>query len=98
MAEEGLTRAGLGRGGAAALAIMVVGVVAMMIIPLPTPLLDVLITINLALAVAVLLGAVYSARTLELSTFPTVLVLTTLYQLSLNFSTARLILFQADAG
>ncbi|HEY7957538.1 MAG TPA: flagellar biosynthesis protein FlhA, partial [Polyangia bacterium] len=66
--------------------------------PLPTPLLDVLITINLALAVAVLLGAVYSARTLELSTFPTVLVLTTLYRLSLNVSTVRLILSQADAG
>jgi type III secretion protein V len=70
----------------------------MMIVPLPTPLLDVLITINLALSVALLLVAIYSARTLELSTFPTLLVLTTLYRLSLNVSSVRLILLQADAG
>ena len=44
------------------------------IVPLPTPLLDVLITLNLAVSVAVLLTAVYSQRTLELSTFPTLLV------------------------
>src|SRR5207302_10626957 len=76
----------------------VVAVVGMMIVPLPTPRLDVLITINLATSVAVLLVAIYSARTLELSTFPTLLVLTTLFRLSLNVSSVRLILLQADAG
>src|SRR3954469_19489734 len=85
-------------GGAAVLAGFVVAVVAMMIVPLPTPLLDVLLTVNLALAVTLLLVAVYSARTLELSTFPTVLVLTTLFRLALNVSTVRLILLQAGAG
>jgi type III secretory pathway component EscV len=85
-------------GGAAVLAGFVVAVVAMMIVPLPTPVLDVLLTLNLALSVTLLLVAVYSARTLELSTFPTVLVLTTLYRLALNVSTVRLILLQADAG
>src|SRR4051812_48061191 len=86
------------RTGAIALAAFVVAVVAMMIVPLPTPLLDVLITVNLALSVALLLVAIYSSRTLELSTFPTLLVLTTLYRLSLNVSSVRLILLQADAG
>src|SRR3954454_13189978 len=86
------------RSGAIALAGFVIAVVAMMIVPLPTPVLDVLITVNLALSVALLLVAVYSARTLELSTFPTLLVLTTLYRLSLNVSSVRLILLQADAG
>jgi type III secretion protein V len=84
--------------GAAVLAGFVVAVVAMMIVPLPTPLLDVLITTNLALSVALLLVAIYSARTLELSTFPTLLVLTTLFRLSLNVSSVRLILLQANAG
>jgi type III secretion protein V len=96
MSDEGLT---LQRpSGAAALAGFVVAIVAMMIVPLPTPLLDVLLTLNLAVAVALLLVAVYSARTLELSTFPTLLVLTTLFRLSLNVSSVRLILLQANAG
>ena len=47
---------------------------------------------------ALLLVAVWSSRTLELSTFPTLLVLTTLYRLSLNVSSVRLILLQANAG
>ena len=76
----------------------VVATVAMMIVPLPTPLLDVLLTSNLAISVALLLVAVWSARTLELSTFPTLLLLTTLYRLALNVSSVRLILLQADAG
>ncbi len=84
--------------GAAVLAGFVVATVAMMIVPLPTPLLDLLLTLNLAISVALLLVAVYSTRTLELSTFPTLLVLTTLYRLSLNVSSVRLILLQADAG
>src|SRR4051794_26581112 len=86
------------RSGAIALAAFVIAVVAMMIVPLPTPLLDVLLTSNLAIAVALLLVAVWSARTLELSTFPTLLLLTTLYRLALNVSSVRLILLQANAG
>src|SRR5581483_1456905 len=83
--------------GAWVLAGFVVAVVGMMIVPIPTWLLDALLTFNLALAVSLLLAAVYSARTLELSTFPTLLVLTTLFRLSLNVSTVRLILSQANA-
>ena len=86
------------RSGAIALAAFVIATVAMMIVPLPTPLLDVLITSNLAISVALLLVAVWSARTLELSTFPTLLLLTTLYRLALNVSSVRLILLQANAG
>jgi type III secretion protein V len=97
MSDEGLALRRTS-GGAFALAGFVVAVVAMMIVPLPTPLLDVLLTLNLAISVALLLVSVYSAHTLELSTFPTLLVLTTLFRLSLNVSTVRLILLQADAG
>ena len=84
--------------GAWVLAGFVVAVVGMMIVPIPTWLLDALLTFNLALSVALLLAAVYSARTLELSTFPTLLVLTTLFRLALNVSSVRLILLQANAG
>jgi type III secretory pathway component EscV len=96
--DEAPAAAGSRFSGAAVLAGFVVATVAMMIVPLPTPLLDVLITLNLAISVALLLAAIYSSRTLELSTFPTLLVLTTLYRLSLNVSSVRLILLQANAG
>src|SRR4051812_21163609 len=86
------------RAGTAAIAALVVAVVAMMIVPLPTWLLDVLITLNLALSVTLLLAALYAKDALQLATFPTLLVLTTLYRLALNVSTIRLILLQADAG
>ena len=89
-----------GRLGGAELALagLVIAVVAMMIVPLPTPLLDVLIATNLSLAVAVLLVVLYVSDALAIATFPTILLLTTLFRLALNVSSTRLILLQADAG
>ncbi len=95
MAREALKVRNL---GGVAVAALVVAVVAMMIVPLPTWLLDVLITINLGVSVTLLLAAVYARDALSIATFPTLLVLTTLYRLGLNVSTVRLILLQADAG
>jgi len=90
---------GRGLGGAElGLAALVVGVVAMMIVPLPTWLLDVLLATNLSLSVAVLLVVLYVPDALAIATFPTVLLLTTLFRLALNVSSARLILLQANAG
>jgi type III secretion protein V len=80
------------------LAGLVVGVVAMMIVPLPTWLLDVLLATNLSLAVAILLVVLYVPDALAIATFPTVLLLTTLFRLALNVSSTRLILLQANAG
>ena len=82
----------------AALAGIVVAMVGAMLVPLPTPLLDVLLTLNLGLAILVLVATLYAARGIELSAFPTLLLVTTLYRLVLNVSTTRLILLQADAG
>ena len=82
----------------AALAGMVVAMVGAMLVPLPTPLLDILLTFNLGLAILVLVASLYAARGIELSAFPTLLLVTTLYRLVLNVSTTRLILLQADAG
>jgi type III secretion protein V len=89
-----------GRFGAAdaTLALLVVSVVAMMIVPLPTWLLDILIATNLSAAVAILLVVLYVPDALAIATFPTLLLLTTLYRLGLNVASARLILLQANAG
>ncbi len=86
------------RGAELGLALLVLSVVAMMIVPLPTWLLDGLLATNLSLSVAVLLVVIYAPDALSIATFPTVLLLTTLFRLGLNVSSARLILLQANAG
>ena len=94
-----LLRRGQAIGGAdIGLAVLVVSVVAMMIVPLPTWLLDILLATNLSMAVAILLVVLYVPDALAIATFPTVLLLTTLFRLALNVSSTRLILLQADAG
>jgi type III secretion protein V len=82
----------------AALAAVVLLVVGMMVVPLPTLLLDVLITANMAVGVLLLLVALYVPDGLSFTSFPTLLLVTTLYRLALNVSSTRLILLQADAG
>ncbi len=80
------------------LAVAVVAIVAMMIVPLPTPLLDVLLTFNISIAVMVLLISLYVPHALRLSVFPSLLLITTMYRLSLTISTTRLILLTGDPG
>ena len=99
----GLLRAGdvrgfLSRYADLALAGLVVSIVGMMIVPLPTPLLDLLISVNIAAAVTLLLVAIYVSDALKIATFPTLLLLTTLFRLALEVSATRLILLRADAG
>jgi len=80
------------------LAIAVVAIVAMMIIPLPAWLLDILIALNMGLAVTVMLVSLYLREPLDFSVFPSLLLILTLYRLSLNISATRLILLYAHAG
>ncbi|WP_223879180.1 EscV/YscV/HrcV family type III secretion system export apparatus protein [Chitinimonas arctica] len=80
------------------LAVMLLVAVFMMIVPLPTPLVDVLIAINLTFSIVLLMVAIYLRDPLELSVFPSLLLITTLYRLALTISTSRLILLQHDAG
>ncbi len=81
-----------------ALAALVVSIVGMMIIPLPTLLLDLLISLNIAVAVTLLLISIYVTEALRIATFPTLLLLTTLFRLALEVSATRLILLKGDAG
>lgn len=80
------------------LAVMLLAIVFMMILPLPTVLIDVLIGINMSIAVVLLMLAIYISSPLEFSVFPTVLLITTLFRLSLSITTTRQILLQGDAG
>ena len=90
---------GRGFGGAqAALTVVVISVVALLIVPLPTFLLDVLLAANISISVAIMLVVLYVPDALGIATFPTILLITTLFRLALNVSSTRLILLQADAG
>jgi len=82
----------------AVLAGLVIAVVGLMVVPLPTWLLDLLIASNLAASVVILLVSMYVSEALKIASFPTLLLITTLIRLSLNVSSTRLILLQADAG
>ncbi len=85
-------------GADVALAALVILVVGLMIVPLPTWALDLLISTNLSAAVAILLVVLYVPDAIGIATFPTLLLLTTLFRLSLSVASTRLILLQANAG
>ena len=80
------------------LAIGLVVIVCMMVIPLPAQLLDLLLTLNISLAVVILLVCLYTQEPLDYSSFPTVLLIATLFRLGLNVSSTRLILLYGEAG
>ena len=70
----------------------------MMIVPIPKGLLDVLLACNIAIAFTVLFGTMFSKEVLDLSFFPTILLFTTIFRISLNISSTRLILTTGDPG
>lgn len=80
------------------LAGMVVGIIGVMILPLPPFMLDLLLTANLGLSAVLLMMSMYIKRVVDFSTFPSMLLFTTLFRLSLNITTTRLILLHAHAG
>ncbi|MHC4744966.1 MAG: flagellar biosynthesis protein FlhA [Planctomycetota bacterium] len=80
------------------LAVALVTILATLLIPLPTPILDLLIAASISLSLAVLIVTLSSKEALELSTFPSLLLFVTLFRLSLNVASTRLILLQGDAG
>jgi flagellar biosynthesis protein FlhA len=80
------------------LAAGLVAILATLIIPLPTLIMDMLLACSISSAVAVLIITLSSKEALELSTFPSLLLFVTLFRLSLNVASTRLILLQADAG
>ena len=80
------------------MAVAVVGILVFMIIPLPAMLLDLLISFNITFALIILLASMYTLRPLELSAFPSILLLITLFRLSLNVASTRIILIHGNEG
>lgn len=79
-------------------ATLLIAIISLMIIPLPPQFLDIFITLNIAFGLTVLLVAMYLREPLEFAAFPSILLVITLYRLSLNIAASRQILLNAYAG
>jgi type III secretion protein V len=79
-------------------ATVVIGIVFMLVLPMPTWLLDILIAVNLCISGLIVVVSMYMSGPTAFSTFPAVLLLTTLFRLAISVSTTRLILLDGDAG
>lgn len=79
-------------------AVLVVGIILVIIIPIPALVLDVLIALNIATGLVILLNVIYSKEALQLSVFPSLLLFTTVFRLSLNIRSTTLVLADGEAG
>lgn len=77
---------------------VVVLIIGLIIIPLPSSFLDFLIIINITVGINILLITLFTKNVLEFATFPTLLLLTTMFRLGLNIASTRLVLTQGNAG
>ena len=89
---------GLLAGKDAIMAFAVIAILMVMIVPLPTILLDTLLSMNISVAIIILLISMYLLKVLEFSIFPALLLVVTLFRLSLNVASTRLILLNGDQG
>ena len=78
--------------------VMIVFIVLMMIIPIPAALMDALLGLSIALSLVIFLICLYTLKPLDFSIFPSLLLVATMFRLSLNISTTRLILLNGYAG
>ncbi|MGB5145950.1 MAG: flagellar biosynthesis protein FlhA [Porticoccaceae bacterium] len=78
--------------------LLLIMILAMLVVPLPPIILDLLFTFNIGLALVVVMVAVYVLRPLDFSSFPSVLLLTTLMRLALNVATTRVVLMHGHTG
>ncbi len=78
--------------------IFVMAILAIIIVPLPAAILDVLLTVSIAFAVLILLISLYVPKPTDLTTFPTLILILTLFRLSLNIATTRMILSHGAEG
>ena len=76
----------------------IIFILGLMIIPLPAYLLDFFLAINISLAILILIASLYISSPLEISAFPGLLLILTIFRLSLNISSTRLILIDGYAG
>lgn len=79
-------------------AISVIGIILLIVIPVPSQLIDVLVTVNISLAMLIILLTMFTTDVDQISAFPTILLVTTLFRVGLNVSSTRLILRDHYAG
>ncbi len=79
-------------------ALAIIGIILIIIIPINTAVLDFLLSLNISLSLLILLLSMYAEDALQITIFPSLLLLTTLFRLALNISTTRGILLEANAG
>jgi flagellar biosynthesis protein FlhA len=80
------------------LAVAVVAILMVLVIPIPTWSLDILLSINISISIVILLSTIYLRSAIEFAVFPSLLLMLTLFRLSLNVASTRLILANANAG
>jgi flagellar biosynthesis protein FlhA len=78
--------------------VFVMAILAIIIVPLPSGILDILLTVSMSIAVLILLISLYIPKPTDLSTFPTLILIITLFRLSLNIATTRMILSHGNEG
>jgi len=88
----------LGQSKDLAIVVFVIAIIAIIIVPLPSVILDFFLTISLAVAVLVLMISLYIPKPTDLTTFPTLILLITLFRLALNIATTRMILSHGHEG
>ncbi len=88
----------LGKSKDLAIVIFVIAIIAIIIVPLPSMVLDFFLTISLAVAVLILMISLYIPKPTDLTTFPTLILIITLFRLALNIATTRMILSHGHEG
>ncbi|MBF0472958.1 MAG: FHIPEP family type III secretion protein, partial [Nitrospirae bacterium] len=78
--------------------VILIAIIAVMLIPLPPFVLDLLLSMSIAISVVIMITAVYVKKPLDFSVFPSLLLITTLYRLSLNIASTKLILLHGHEG
>jgi len=89
---------GIARSSDLMLAAVVIAIIMMLIFPVPPAMIDILIALNLSVSISLLFVAIYIQKAVQLSIFPSLLLLTTLYRLGVNICSTRQILLHANAG
>jgi len=83
---------------ASSVPLALIGILTILIIPIPTALLDIFLALNITLSLVVLFVALYMGRAIDFTSFPALLLVTTLFRLSMNVASTRLILLNGDQG
>lgn len=98
MSAATATRGMAGVMGGLALPLGILAIIAMMVLPLPVVLLDVFFVANILLSLVILMVALYSYRPLDFSSFPSLLLIATVFRLALNVASTRIVLAEGHTG